>query len=327
MPNPATPLTWTRHAQNGREVYLAERGPFEFEIRAIRSKGYRLRAWYTRPEDRPMPVQPTTSDDFLTFCESHAESLGQAQDRAAQLVWPAALLPDLNLRIHVNRQDIERARSLASGPEGVGPLLPLLPAAPLWFAVQRAVTERLGDGWMARVDAEGSGRVSVYPQNGRGSARWMGTLPAEVNAWARDDRYRVRPPGGVRREHNAIFDAMPEIAFDLELKEGRPGPWRIRFDPGRGKPLPPNTKWVGPGSRFDNPYRRGTPGVRTQAAAVRRYAADLAAGRLVTRVQGQEYRITLQGVRRELAGYHLACACRLTQACHAAVLLHHANAA
>jgi hypothetical protein len=50
--------------------------------------------------------------------------------------------------------------------------------------------------------------------------------------------------------------------------------------------------------------------------AVRRYRADLLAGRL---------RITVDDVKRELAGRDLACYCRPDELCHADVLLAIAN--
>lgn len=69
-------------------------------------------------------------------------------------------------------------------------------------------------------------------------------------------------------------------------------------------------------SRWGNPHRVGACSVcrssHTAAEAVALYAADLLAGRLS---------ISVDDVRRELAGRDLACWCAPNATCHADVLL------
>jgi Domain of unknown function (DUF4326) len=65
------------------------------------------------------------------------------------------------------------------------------------------------------------------------------------------------------------------------------------------------TKWGNP-----HPLELG------RAEAVRRYRADLLAGRL---------RITVEDAKRELRGRDLACYCPLDEPCHADVLIEAAN--
>ena len=65
-------------------------------------------------------------------------------------------------------------------------------------------------------------------------------------------------------------------------------------------------------TKWGNPY----PLALGRKEAVRRYRADLLAGRLT---------ITVEDVERELRGRDLACYCPLDEPCHADVLLELAN--
>lgn len=76
----------------------------------------------------------------------------------------------------------------------------------------------------------------------------------------------------------------------------------------------PETSHVGRPSKWGNPHRTKP---RASAEAVRRYREDLLSGRL---------EVSVDEVRRELAGKDLACWCPLDQPCHADVLLEIANA-
>jgi Domain of unknown function (DUF4326) len=67
-------------------------------------------------------------------------------------------------------------------------------------------------------------------------------------------------------------------------------------------------------SRWGNPHKVGTG--CTPDVAVARFRADLFAGRL---------RVTVEDVRRDLAGHDLACWCPLDRPCHGDVLLEVAN--
>lgn len=71
-------------------------------------------------------------------------------------------------------------------------------------------------------------------------------------------------------------------------------------------------------SRWGNPYTVEQYG---REEAVRRHREDLMAGRLVYR----GWRITVEAVRRELAGRDLVCPCGPGEACHADTYLEVAN--
>ena len=72
--------------------------------------------------------------------------------------------------------------------------------------------------------------------------------------------------------------------------------------------------------RWGNPYRVDEHG---REEAIRRYEADLIAGTLVTRPGHPP--LGIEDARRELAGRDLVCACGPDEACHADVLIRHAN--
>ena len=67
-------LTWIQTAHGMLDVYVAECGPYDFEIRTTPDRGFLLRMWQIRPEDSP-----------LLFWEMDGYTLAEAQDRAARL--------------------------------------------------------------------------------------------------------------------------------------------------------------------------------------------------------------------------------------------------
>lgn len=84
---------------------------------------------------------------------------------------------------------------------------------------------------------------------------------------------------------------------------------RIQRKRVKGWKMPPNTVYVGRGSRWGNPYRVGTCLIGDHASAVIAFKANL----------------PLHFKCEELRGKNLACWCRLDQPCHADVLLKIAN--
>ena len=97
-------------------------------------------------------------------------------------------------------------------------------------------------------------------------------------------------------------------------------PVRIQRQRTRGWKMPPNTIYVGRGSRWGNPYRIGarcrrTGGVLDRDAVLERFTEALVVGHLRFR----------EGDCDALRGKNLACWCALDQPCHADVLLELAN--
>jgi hypothetical protein len=86
-------------------------------------------------------------------------------------------------------------------------------------------------------------------------------------------------------------------------------PRRIRLSRKQGARLAPGAVVVARPSKWGNPHRIG---LLTRAQAISAYRRDLLAGRL---------KVSMEDVRRELAGRDLACWCRLDEACHADVLI------
>jgi hypothetical protein len=91
---------------------------------------------------------------------------------------------------------------------------------------------------------------------------------------------------------------------------------RIRLRRTAGWRKPPGAVVVARPTRWGNPFRVGVDGDR--AACVAAYRAALVAGRLA---------VSVDDVRRELAGRDLACWCPPDEPCHADVLLELANRA
>lgn len=90
-------------------------------------------------------------------------------------------------------------------------------------------------------------------------------------------------------------------------------PRRIQRSRAKGWQMPPNTVYVGRGSRWGNPFVIKLCGSREEA--LKRYR------RLMT--AGMPWRIA--EAREELRGKNLACWCRLDTPCHADILLELAN--
>ena len=96
-------------------------------------------------------------------------------------------------------------------------------------------------------------------------------------------------------------------------------PMRIQLSSKKGWRLPPDTVVVSRPSRWGNPHRIGDCPVcgaeHTREEAVAEFRAELMGNSLV-----------MAEVRRELRGKHLACWCKMTELCHADVILAVANA-
>jgi hypothetical protein len=69
-----TRLTWIQTVHGMLDVYVAECGPYDFEIRTTPNMGYLLRMWEIRPEDSP-----------LLFWERDGYGLEDAKERAERL--------------------------------------------------------------------------------------------------------------------------------------------------------------------------------------------------------------------------------------------------
>lgn len=101
---------------------------------------------------------------------------------------------------------------------------------------------------------------------------------------------------------------------------------RIQRKRAKGWRMPAGVVYVGRGTKWGNPFRLGSPGpddvmvCADRAEAVGKYRSEL-----VT-FGGGFLGVTVEEIRRDLAGKDLACWCPLDQACHADVLLEVANA-
>ena len=96
-------------------------------------------------------------------------------------------------------------------------------------------------------------------------------------------------------------------------------PRRIQLSRRRGWRKPPGAVVVARPSKWGNPFPIGTGRSRTEAVEL--YERALVHG------DSASVSFTVADVQRELAGRDLACWCPLDEPCHAAVLLHRANAA
>ena len=91
--------------------------------------------------------------------------------------------------------------------------------------------------------------------------------------------------------------------------------------------MPPNTKYVGRGTKFGNPFILGRDG--TRAECIRLFEL-LCSGFLcvTTKVGFQEQKKLMDAVKNdlhEIRGLNLACFCKEEEKCHADVLLKIAN--
>lgn len=104
-------------------------------------------------------------------------------------------------------------------------------------------------------------------------------------------------------------------------------PKRIQRRRTKGWKMPPNTVYVGRGSRWGNPYK--VEGDITQKKAVQLYAEEI----IPYRHKGDKSSLhhfllsvaNMDDIKHSLKGKNLACWCRLDQPCHADVLLEIAN--
>jgi hypothetical protein len=69
-----TRFTWVQTAHGMLDVYAAQCGPYDFEIRSTRNNGYLLRMYRVRSENSPLLVW-----------ERDGYGLGDAMDRAERL--------------------------------------------------------------------------------------------------------------------------------------------------------------------------------------------------------------------------------------------------
>jgi hypothetical protein len=74
MQTTETRLTWVQTAHGMLDLYVAECGPYDFEIRSTPRRGYLLRMWQIRSEDSPLP-----------WWETDGYSLQEAKERAERL--------------------------------------------------------------------------------------------------------------------------------------------------------------------------------------------------------------------------------------------------
>lgn len=111
-------------------------------------------------------------------------------------------------------------------------------------------------------------------------------------------------------------------------------PRRIQRQRRKGWKMPPNTVYVGRGSKWGNPFFVKKPGLGHENCSI--YAVDTLEQVISSYrryIQRRLQYLDLSGeftslekeARRELAGKHLACWCPSGQTCHADVLLEVAN--
>lgn len=87
---------------------------------------------------------------------------------------------------------------------------------------------------------------------------------------------------------------------------------RIQRKRTKGWRMPPNTVYVGRGSKWGNPFKLGVDGTREQC--LKKYAGWLMS----------QWKLTSS--LNELRGKDLACWCKLTESCHADILIEEAGA-
>jgi hypothetical protein len=109
------------------------------------------------------------------------------------------------------------------------------------------------------------------------------------------------------------------LASELDVKEPFVRPCRICWNPILGDVLPPRTKLITPPSRWANPFMakvKARESADAHTASVARYQKWI-----LSPQQGQ----LRSEVKRVLAGWNLACKCRVGSPCHGDVLLAIAN--
>jgi hypothetical protein len=88
---------------------------------------------------------------------------------------------------------------------------------------------------------------------------------------------------------------------------------RIQRKRTKGWRMPPNTVYVGRGSKWGNPF------------SIKAYGRIKAVYKFQKALIKNNLPITIEDVKRELKGKNLACWCALDKPCHADVLLELAN--
>lgn len=105
-------------------------------------------------------------------------------------------------------------------------------------------------------------------------------------------------------------------------------PYRVRRSRKKGWRMPPNTVYVGRGSRWGNPHKVGVDG-KTAQDCVRCYFEDLFPythhGARNSLEDLHLSILNLEEAQRDLRGKNLACWCELGEPCHADVLLQIVN--
>ena len=102
-------------------------------------------------------------------------------------------------------------------------------------------------------------------------------------------------------------------------------PYRVQLSRKKGWRMPPNTVKVSRPSPFGNPFRVGEEGVSNNAHAVRLFKKLLADYNKDLANDDELFYFTEERIRAYLRGKNLACWCKLTDECHADVLLELAN--
>lgn len=107
-------------------------------------------------------------------------------------------------------------------------------------------------------------------------------------------------------------------------------PTRVQRSRKKGWRMPPDTIYVGRGSKWGNPFKIGSEFVRPKmtpgGGQIANTVYDNAhAVRLYERFTAHEVRIQIEAYQ-QLRGKNLACWCALDKPCHADILLRIANA-
>ena len=101
-------------------------------------------------------------------------------------------------------------------------------------------------------------------------------------------------------------------------------PERIQRKRTKGWKMPPNTVYVGRGSKWGNPfYKHGDGYPMDNALAVKAFREQLEHGGFFA--SGYKKPTTIEDIKKELKGKNLACWCSLDKPCHADILLEIAN--
>jgi hypothetical protein len=109
------------------------------------------------------------------------------------------------------------------------------------------------------------------------------------------------------------------LGNDLDVQNSIIRPCRLCWNPILGDMLPPHTKLITPPSRWANPFMvkvKASETVDAHSAAVAQYRE------WIMRPERAEFR---SHAKRVLAGWNLACKCKVGAPCHGDVLLQVAN--